>query len=102
MITSVRIAPIFSAAAASRVRFTATIPPNGEIGSQRNAKSQASASEDALATPQGLACLMIATVGASNSATHSIAASVSFRLLYDSSIPWTCVAVATPGRDELA
>ncbi len=42
--TSVRIAAIFSAAGASSVRFTATMPPNGETGSQRNARSQASAS----------------------------------------------------------
>ncbi len=81
MITSVRIVAIFSAAAASSVRFTATMPPNAETGSQRSARSHASASVAALATPHGLACLMIATVGASNSATHSNAASVSFRLL---------------------
>ena len=80
-ITSVRIFAIFSAAGPSRGRFTATIPPNGETGSQRNARSQASASVAAEAMPHGLACLMIATVGASNSATHSKAASVSARLL---------------------
>ena len=48
----------------SSVRFTATMPPNGETGSHKNALSQASASVAAVATPQGLACLMIATVGA--------------------------------------
>ena len=45
------------------------------------AYARTAAYDAALATPHGLACLMIATVGSSNSATHSKAASVSFRLL---------------------
>ena len=69
------------AAAASSGRFTATMPPNGEIGSQRNAFSHASTSDPATATPHGVVCFTITTAGASNSATHSNAASVSFRLL---------------------
>ncbi len=57
------------------------MPPKALTGSQRRARSQASAREAAVATPQGLACLMMATAGLSNSATHSKAASVSPRLL---------------------
>ena len=57
MITSVKIVAIFSAAAASSVRFTATMPPNADTGSQRNALSHASASVAALATPHGIGML---------------------------------------------
>ncbi len=79
--TSLKIAVIRSAAAASSTRFAATMPPNAETGSQRSAASHASASVAAEATPQGLACLTMTMVGSENSATHSKAASVSLRLL---------------------
>ena len=39
MITSVKISTIFFAAAASRRRFSATMPPNAETGSQASAFS---------------------------------------------------------------
>jgi hypothetical protein len=77
----VKIAAIRSAAAASSVRFAATMPPKAETGSQRSARSHAAASPSASATPQGLACLTMTMAGRSNSATHSKAASVSFRLV---------------------
>ena len=76
------------------------MPPKAETGSQRSARSQAWASEAPSDTPQGLACLTMTIAGLSNSATHSKAASVSFRLLKDSSLPCTWVAVAMPGRLE--
>ena len=40
-----------------------------------------------MATPQGLACLMMTQAGASKALTHSQAASASAMLLYDSSLP---------------
>ena len=48
------------------------------------------------ATPQGFACFIIAIAGFSNSQISSKAASVSFILLYDSSFPCNCLALAAP------
>ena len=79
--TSVKMAVMRSAAAASKVRFAATMPPKAETGSQRSARSQAAARSSAIAAPHGLACLTMTMAGRSNSATHSKAASVSLRLL---------------------
>jgi hypothetical protein len=39
---------------------------------------------------------MIATAGSSNSVTSASAASVSFRLLKESSLPWSWLAAARP------
>ena len=75
------MAAIFSAAAASSMRFAATMPPKGETGSHRKARSQAVTRSSATATPQGVACLTMTMAGRSNSATHSKAASVSLMLL---------------------
>ena len=66
--TSVKIAAIFSAAAASSTRFAATMPPKAETGSQSSARSQAAARSVATATPQGLACLTMTMAGSANSA----------------------------------
>ncbi len=62
-ITSVKIAAMRSAAAASSVRFRATMPPNAEAGSQRSARSQAAARSSPEAMPHGLACLTMTMVG---------------------------------------
>jgi hypothetical protein len=43
-----------------------------------------------MATPQGLACLMITQAGVSKVLTHSQAASASAMLLYESSLPCNC------------
>ena len=48
------------------------------------------------ATPQGFACLIIATAGFSNSHINSKAASVSFILLYDNFFPCNCIELAAP------
>ena len=71
MITSVKMVAILAAVASSSVRFSATMPPNAETGSQASAASQAAATLAAVATPQGLACLTMTMVGSANSATHS-------------------------------
>ena len=49
------------------------------LAAQIDVRSEASVA--AVATPHGLACLTITTAGSANSATHSIAASVSLKLL---------------------
>ena len=81
MTTSVKIVVIFRAVSASSGRFIATIPPKADTGSHANALSHAAERVGAVATPHGLACLMMAMVGASNSLASWKAASVSFRLL---------------------
>jgi len=84
MMTSVKISTILRAVAASSVRLSATTPPYAETGSHDSAFSYASSRVAPTATPQGLACLMIAAAADSsgaNSATSSKAASVSLRLL---------------------
>ena len=74
------------------------MPPKALSGSQASALRQASTKVAAMATPQGLACLTIPTAGSANSATSANAASVSLRLLHDSSLPLSWTAAATPGR----
>ena len=76
-------AVIARAVAPSSVRFTATIPPKADTLSQASACAQASSRLSALATPQGLACLTMTTVGGPslNSERRSNAASASLRLL---------------------
>jgi len=61
--------------------LAATIPPKALTGSAASAFCHAVARSAAEATPQGLACLMMAMLGSVNSAASSNAASVSFRLL---------------------
>ena len=93
--TSVKIWVISSASLPSKVRFSAIIPPKAETGSDAKAAFQTSVRSSPLATPQGLACLMIAIEGASNSETSSKAASVSLILLKLSGFPCTCSAPRT-------
>ena len=81
MTTSVNRLATAPAVAASNVRFIATMPPKALTGSAANAVFQAVVKSAAVATPHGLACLMMAMVGSSNSATSSNAASVSLMLL---------------------
>jgi hypothetical protein len=79
----VKIAQIASAVGPSSLPLTATIPPKAETLSHASAWFQASSRLSALATPHGLACLTITTVGgpSRNSAASSSAALASFRLL---------------------
>ena len=49
--------------AAVTVRFAAMTPPKAETGSQACALVYASTTSTPIATPQGLACLMMATQG---------------------------------------
>ncbi len=67
----------------------------GERGLQRPAPASAP-----VATPQGLACLMIATAAqslGSNSLTSSKAASVSLMLFHDNCLPWSCGCAGDAG-----
>ena len=74
-ITSVKILTISRAASASSVRLSATMPPKALTGSQASALRVGLARAIApIATPHGLACLMMATAAlalGSNSATSS-------------------------------
>ena len=81
IITSVKIDEISAAVSASNVWFIATMPPNALTGSADKASVQAACNVERLATPHGLACLIIAIVGALNSAAKRKAASVSLILL---------------------
>ena len=96
--TSVKMLATTVAVSASSGRFMAMMPPKALIGSAANAVCHAATRFSPLATPQGLACLIMAIVGLSNSATSSKAASVSLMLLYDNGLPCICKAKATPGR----
>ena len=63
MITSVNILIISFAVSSSIIWLVAIIPPKALVVSHENAFKYASLNELELATPQGFACLMIATVG---------------------------------------
>ena len=69
------------AAAKVRGRLTAMMPPNGEMVSAASAEASAASMVDAVATPQGQACLIMAAVGEVKSATIFCATSASTRLL---------------------
>ena len=58
-------------------RLAATTPPKADTGSQACARRCASAMSAPIAIPHGLACLMIATAGASKSYAVRRAASAS-------------------------
>src|SRR6056300_561842 len=79
--TSVKMMATAVAVSASSGRFMAMMPPKALIGSAANAVCHAVARLSPLATPHGLACLIMAMVGLSNSAASSNAASVSLMLL---------------------
>ena len=81
-ITSLKISAIASAQAASSVRFTAMMPPNGACLSVANALSQASRNVFPCPTPQGFVCLRIASVGESfSNSVIRAAAAVRSRML---------------------
>ena len=69
--------------------FDIKIPPNAETGSAAKAASHASLMVDLVATPQGLVCFRMTIVGPSfsNSEINPTAASISVKLLNDSSFP---------------
>ena len=90
MITSKNICEIFFAISSFIGLLSATIPPKELVGSVLKALSHASEIFFCSETPQGLACLIIATAGLENSFTNSKAASESLKLLYDKSFPWSC------------
>ena len=74
------------------------MPPKAEVGSVFSAFAYAVAQSSATATPHGLACLTITHAGAAKLLTHSHAASASAMLLYESSLPCSCLAVTSePG-----
>ena len=75
--TSVKIGAIDSAAASVTTRLAAMTPPKAETGSHACAAAWASAIDAPTAMPHGLACLMIATAGASWSKAARTAASAS-------------------------
>ncbi|CAB4750308.1 unannotated protein [freshwater metagenome] len=63
MITSVKTSETCVAIATVTVRFAAITPPKAETGSQACALVYASEISLPIATPHGLACLMMATHG---------------------------------------
>lgn len=66
MITSACTPASMAATVASSItRLKATMPPKAERSSQAKARSYAVAASSATATPQGLACLMMAQAGLS-------------------------------------
>ena len=81
--TSVKMSVMASAVATSSGWLVATIPPNAETLSHARASRHASTRLSRVATPQGLACLTMTTVGGAsrNSAASSRAALASLRLL---------------------
>lgn len=84
--TSVKMSFTVSAMRAATSRFAAMTPPKADTGSQACALAWASAigssaSAEPTATPQGLACLMMATAGSSKSKAARRAASASTKLL---------------------
>ena len=79
--TSLKIEVIRFAVSLSMILLVAMIPPKALTVSHLYASSHALLNELALATPQGFACFIIATVGSENSLTSFSAASVSFTLL---------------------
>ena len=91
-----------SAVAASTARLNASTPPNAETGSHASAFKYASSSDACSAVPQGLLCLMITAAGLENSAARLRAASRSTKLLYESSLPWSCFAPASPSGARAA
>ena len=99
--TSVKTLEIASAVSAPTSPLTATMPPNALTGSAAWARSWASATVGASATPQGLACFTITHAGRSNRLTSCHAASVSSTFRYDISLPFNCTAeshqLSTPG-----
>src|SRR6266481_1943807 len=85
-----------SAVAASTTRLNARTPPNADTGSHASAFRYASRKVPCSAVPHGLLCLMITAAGSENSAARLRAASRSTKLLYESSLPWSCFAAASP------
>src|SRR5512144_2779548 len=94
MTTSTNCAATASSVSASTSRLNAMMPPNADVRSVASAPAYASRVVGALATPQGLACLTMTHVGASNRVTHVHAASASATLLYESALPCSCRYVA--------
>src|SRR5512133_1184672 len=91
MTTSTNCAATASSVAASTSPLNAMMPPNADVRSVASAFPYASSKFAALATPHGLACLTITHVGSANRVTHVHAASASATLLYDSSLPCSCL-----------
>ena len=78
------------------------MPPKADVGSVLNAFWYASRLDPPSATPHGLACLTMTQVAAAPGAPpggkvlmHSHAASASAILLYESSLPCSCVALTS-------
>ena len=77
------------AVARSTTVLKAMTEPNAETGSVARAFRKASAAVAATAMPQGVVCLMMQQAGrVGQQATAHIAASMSSRLLKESSLPW--------------
>ena len=88
--TSTNCSAIRSASSTDTGRFRTTTPPYADTGSEPTARGYASSIAPATATPQGFACLTITQAGSVNSSDSCLAADRSFRLLYESSRPFSC------------
>ena len=94
-----------SASASSRDtgRFTATIPPNAETESQRNALRYAFGISMSEAMPHGFWCFTIAAVGWVKSDAIRHAALMSSMLLKLVALPWSCsIVVIAPASPRTA
>ena len=98
--TSTKRSLIAWAVARSTTVLNATTEPNAETGSVARALAERLDRRCApTAMPQGVVCLMIAQAGrVLQHATAHIAASMSSRLLNESSLPWRWVEVAHAAR----
>ena len=79
--TSAKSFAIWLAVFSKITSFSAITPPKALTGSHVKAFKYASLRLSPMATPHGLACLIIAHAGLTNSETNSNAAFVSLRLL---------------------
>ena len=95
--TSTKRSLIASAVARSTTVLKATTEPKAETGSVARALRKASSAEAATAMPHGVVCLMTPQAGrVVQQATAPMAASMSSRLLKESSLPWRWVRSRIP------
>ncbi len=80
---------ISSATSSSTSLLVMITPPKADMGSPASASFHACNRLSREAMPQALLCLIIASDVSSKSAISSVAASMSNRLLYDISLPFS-------------
>ena len=95
MMISRKIGFMSSATSLLTSRLTATIPPKMLTLSASYAFFHASTTSVPIAAPHGFICFRPTQNGASNSRTMLSAAFASWMLLYESSFPLSCSAVAS-------